>query len=140
MDRPKYKRGDIVMFPALKYERRVPRPDPKIVFGDDLEAAKEALERYDDERYRVKRRIEVIPGVVLIVDVDGAIGIDEHSYDIVDPFEPCLHKHVPQSSVVGLVEDEDTVNACREAYGLFEERTRAMREKLPPLSFGGAER
>jgi len=116
MDRPIYKRGDVVTFPALMFDRRVSRPDPRIVFGDDTEAAKDALERYEEEQYRVKRWTEVIPGVVAIVDVGGAIGVDEHSYDIMDPFEPCLHKHVPQSKVVGLVEDEDEAARVKAAY------------------------
>lgn len=129
-NKPKYKCGDIVVFPAMKYEKRVSLPDPKEVFGEN---AAEAWRRYGSELEGVRRWTEETVGVIKIVDVGGALGVNEHSYDILDPFAPFLHKHVPESSVAGLVDDEGVINACREAYGLFEEKTRALRETHPPL-------
>jgi len=39
-----------------------------------------------------------------------------------DPFEPCLHKHVPQSEVIGLVEDEDEAARVKAAYDAMMQR------------------
>ena len=105
-DAPMYKRGDVVMFPARRHDRHVPLPDPEIVFGDDAEASAEAWRRYRDECSKVRWWTEVILGVVEIVDFGGALGVNEHSYDIFDPVEPCLHKRIPQSEVLGLLKEE----------------------------------
>lgn len=48
------------------------------------------------------RRLRRVRGVIKIVDVGGAIGVNEHSYDIFSESENMLYKHVPESSVAGL--------------------------------------
>lgn len=110
MERPLYERGDVV---------RWLQPEPPPMGSPEIER------RSCDDGRTLKRESDpksVKTGVVWVVDVGGAWGMHEHSYDILQPFEPCAYKHVPQREVIGLVGDETERQRVLAEYAKIERR------------------
>ena len=128
MERPLYRRGDVV-----RWQQEELRPGGVI----DLDALYGSGGRIEPEPEPILKKLKrklgiksVKTGVVWVVDVGGAWGLHEHSYDILEPFEPFDYKHVPQSSVIGPVENEAERRRVLAAYDAVIEESHRLAEEM----------